>query len=122
MVRKTILLADDDSITLKLLEQILKEHGFLTIKAINGKEAIEKAQEEHPALIILDIDMPLVGGSEVAEALKEEASTAQIPIIFLTGMLLKTEEKSLGYQVGEAFLIAKPFDPKVLINEIKKRV
>ncbi|MDD4202704.1 MAG: response regulator [Candidatus Omnitrophica bacterium] len=122
MEKKSILIADDDPITLRILEKILTDKGYVVTKASNGKEALRSAKTQFLDLIILDIDMPLLDGTQVQEHLKENSITKNIPIIFLTGMLLKKEEACLGKQVGQSFLMAKPIDAEVLLEEIKKRI
>jgi len=74
----------------------LTTRGYSVLTANNGNDAINLAKSEHPDLIILDIVIPDVGGAEIAEILKENLGTKNIPIIFLTGLLSKKEEEQLA--------------------------
>ena len=78
-----ILLAEDNIINQKMGTAMLKSIGFEPVLAVNGKEALEKAQEEHFDCIVMDLDMPIMDGYEAAAAIKERVG--DIPIIALTG-------------------------------------
>ena len=84
MVKKTILIVDDEEQLVDMLTMRLEEHGYEVISACDGEEGLQKAKQFQPDLIILDILMPKVEGNVVAEVLKKDKATASIPIIFLT--------------------------------------
>jgi len=88
-----ILVVDDEADVLLLLRKGLAAEGYSVITADNGKDAVMLAESEHPDLIILDVLMPDIDGGEVARRLKESPETGNIPVIFLTGMFPKREEK-----------------------------
>jgi CheY-like chemotaxis protein len=80
-----------------------------------------KAREEKPDLIILDIVMPYMDGGDVARALAQDASTKDIPIIFLTALITKTEESlGIGITTGKHHIIAKPFEDEELLTKVKE--
>ncbi|MFA5259619.1 MAG: response regulator [Candidatus Omnitrophota bacterium] len=122
MVKKKILIVDDEKDFLVVLEKRLFAAGYDVLTADSGKDAIRIAKEQHPDLIVLDIVMPEVDGPMVAETLKQDVDTKKIPIIFLTCLLTKKEESRLGHQIDGHFFIAKPFDPEEMLKEIKKRL
>ena len=122
MDKKKILIVDDEVDMLSLLETRLSAAGYSVIKAADGKEGLRLAKKEQPDMIILDIMMPGLGGDKVAEILKSEPDTRQIPIIFLTCLYTKEEESSQGHRIEGNFFIAKPFDQKELLSEIKNRL
>lgn len=122
MPSKKILIVDDENDMLMVLEKRLSSAGYNVIKANNGNDAIRLAREEHPDLIVLDIVMPEIDGSVVAEILKQDVNTKSIPIIFLTCLLTKKEETILGHEIHGHFFIAKPFDQDELLKEIKKTI
>jgi CheY-like chemotaxis protein len=94
---KTILIVDDYPDFACLLESRLKAEGFGTAVALDGPSGIEKALSLKPDLILLDIMMPHVGGTEVRVELMKDPSTQNIPIIFLTGLRApQTKRKSPG--------------------------
>ena len=116
---KTILIVDDEEDTLNLLRDRLTEEGFRTIEASNGKEAIEKASETPPDLILLDIMMPEVTGWDVMKRLKEEKETASIPVVVLSAAS-SDADRQRGLRMGIKDYFTKPFEVKELISEIKK--
>ena len=85
--RYTILLVDDNLDNVDLLVEILKAQGYRTLTAQNGHDAIRLAANEQPALILLDIAMPVMDGMEVLEVLKADSSTSSIPVMFVTGIM-----------------------------------
>ena len=116
---KTILIVDDEEDTLNLLRDRLMEEGFKTIEASNGKDAIEKASESSPDLILLDIMMPEITGWDVMEKLKQEEGTASIPVVVLSAAS-SDADRQRGLQMGIKNYLTKPFEVKELITEIKK--
>jgi len=122
MEKKKILIVDDEPDVLHLLGERLSKAGYEVLRASGGLEAIEQAQREMPNLIILDIAMPGMDGSEVANTLRAQPETKDIPIIFLTCLFTKQEEKACGHVLGQNFFIAKPYDVNELLTEIKTRV
>ena len=122
MGKKTILAVDDEPEMLSLLEKRLVAAGYEVLTATNGKEAIEVAKREVPALIILDILMPGMDGSETAAILHEDPKTRNIPIFFLTCLFTKREERLEGHAIGRNFFVAKPYEPSELLAEIAKLI
>ncbi len=113
-----ILAVDDEADILQLLCYNLKSAGYGVIEAKDGPEAIELAQERRPDLIVLDIMLPNMEGTEVLRRLKRDASTAHIPVIMLTA---KGEEvdKIVGFELGADDYITKPFSPRELVLRVK---
>jgi CheY-like chemotaxis protein len=122
MDKKKILIVDDEPDVLTLLGERLTKAGYDIIKSSSGKEAIKIAEKNLPQLIILDIAMPGLDGSEAAALLRENPKTKDIPILFLTCLFTKQEEKTCGHILGQNFFIAKPYDVVELLTEIDKRV
>jgi CheY-like chemotaxis protein len=118
MHTREILIVDDDRTTLKMLEKLLIRSGYSVIPLSLGKEAIRIAKERSPDVVILDIMMPDMDGGEVANILKSEPATKNIPIIFLSSLIKKNEEKSSSRQDGIC-LISKPFEREELIRQIE---
>ncbi len=116
---KTILIVDDEEDTLNLLRDRLTEEGFQTIEASNGKEAIEKATQSTPDLILLDIMMPEITGWDVMEKLRQKEGTASIPVVVLSAASTDADRQR-GYRMGIKNYLTKPFEIKDLITEIKK--
>ena len=121
MTEKKILIVDDDKVLLKILEKTLLSAGYSVAKAENGRDGIIAAREWLPDLIILDIMMPEMDGGETAEALRADALTKDIPIIFLTSLLTKKEEGRGNPLLGRKAM-AKPLIPDDLLHEIKEYI
>jgi two-component system alkaline phosphatase synthesis response regulator PhoP len=114
---KKILIVDDDSVTLEMLEKILLLEGYWVAKATNGKEALFIADEFQPDLIILDIIMPIMDGTEAMEKLEKNPRTKNIPVLFLTSLISKKEEFD-NCTANRRFL-AKPIEKERLLEEIE---
>ena len=114
-----ILLVDDDKVQLKMLEKSLSAKGFELAQATNGKEALYLAKTWNPDLIILDILMPEMDGGEIAGILKRFPVTQNIPIIFLTSLLSKHDEK-FQPDSGDRVYLAKPYEDDELLDKIRK--
>lgn len=117
-MKHKILAVDDEIDILTLLEYNLEKAGFEVISAKDGPEAIELARKEKPNLIILDIMLPSMEGTEVCKALKRDDTTNHIPVIMLTA---KGEEidRIVGLELGADDYITKPFSPRELILRVK---
>jgi DNA-binding response OmpR family regulator len=114
-----ILVVEDDPIILRLLEVNLGLEGFEVETAAHGEEALEKAKTAPPALILLDVMMPGLSGWEVARQLKEERSTADVPVILLSARA-QEEDRRRGQELGVDEYITKPFDPSELAETIRR--
>jgi CheY-like chemotaxis protein len=116
---KKILAVDDEKQVLDYLSHMLTREGYIVSIAVNGKEAISLATEQKPDLIILDIVLPDIDGGDVASLLAKNPVTAQIPIIFLTGIIKKEEEKTSA-KTGKHYVVAKPVTREKLLEMIKR--
>jgi DNA-binding response OmpR family regulator len=117
---KKILVADDEPYILMALTDAVEMEGYDCVTAVNGKEAVEKAREELPDLILLDIMMPYKDGYEACEELKADDQTKDIPIIMLTAKSQQVDIQR-GKEVGADDYITKPFRPSTLrkkFNEV----
>jgi len=122
MAKNKILIVDDEKDILLMLGKRLIAAGYSVLTADNGRDAITIAKSKSPDLIILDVLMPGMDGSEVAEKLKDDSRTQNIPVIFLTALLTKKEEHKKNHIVADNKTFAKPFDPEELLDEIKMLV
>jgi len=122
MSGKSILVADDDDVFLRLAERDLTRAGYSVIEAHDGEEALRIAKSLRPNLILLDINMPKIDGGEVASQLRSYPLTKDIPIIYLTSMLTKEEEREIGGNIKGNFIVAKPYDPEALLAYISRRI
>jgi len=116
---KKILIVDDEKDVLSVLAKGLTAEGYSVITTDNGSDAVLLAKTERPDLIILDVLMPDMDGSEVHSKLKENPDTKDIPVIFLTGMFPKREENERGNMVAGNMMFDKPYDISRLITVIE---
>jgi len=114
---ESILLVDDNPTNLQVLFQTLEGVKCKLLIAKDGESALTIAEKALPDLILLDIMMPGIDGYEVCSRLKANASTAYIPIIFLSA-LGETEDKVKGLQLGAVDYITKPFQPEEVIARV----
>jgi DNA-binding response OmpR family regulator len=113
----TVLVVDDDPVILKLLEVNFEMEGFQVVRAADGAEGLERAREMRPDIVVLDVMMPRMTGYEVAKALREDAGTAHIPIIFVTARA-QSSDVERGMELGVEDYVTKPFDPLDLIDRV----
>ena len=118
---KRILVVDDDPVILRLIEVNLDLEGFEVETADRGEDAIAKAREIEPDLILLDLMMPEMSGWEIAEKLQSDGKTSGIPLVFLSART-QDEDRKRGEELGVAGYVTKPFDPADLVSTIRKLV
>jgi CheY-like chemotaxis protein len=109
-----VLVVDDDEPVLQLVTRLLEIRDHEVVTATRGEAALQKVSESRPDAILLDIMMPGVDGSTVAQRLRETPATSDIPIIFLTGLVDAGEMSRRGPKIGGQFFLAKPFDAEKL--------
>ena len=111
------MVVDDNPANLKLLEDMLRQHGYEVRSFPRGRLALAAADQEPPDLILLDINMPEMNGYEVCEQLKSSDRLSGIPVIFLSA-LNAIEDKVKGFRSGGVDYISKPFQ----FEEVQARV
>lgn len=116
-IGKKVLVVDDERDLLDLITYNLNRQGYDVVTAANGAEALEAAANEKPDLILLDLMLPSIDGTEVARRLKADPRTAGVPLIMLTA---KGEETDVvvGLALGADDYITKPFSMKILLARI----
>jgi diguanylate cyclase (GGDEF)-like protein len=113
-----ILVVDDDPDIARFVEVNLRSAGYEVGVASDGEEALEKAYEGRPDLVLLDVMMPRIDGFEVAQRLRRDPRTSNTSIIMLTAKALSSD-KVLGLTAGADDYIIKPFDPIELLARVK---
>jgi two-component system, OmpR family, alkaline phosphatase synthesis response regulator PhoP len=114
---KKILIADDEPDILEIIRYNLETEGYMVASAKNGNEAIDKAKQFQPDLIILDIMMPGKTGMEVCKLLRQQPAFKNTLIIFLTAMSDENTEIR-GLETGADDYLTKPISPKVLVSKV----
>lgn len=110
---KKILIADDEEDVKVVVQLFLESKGYDIVTAYDGLDAMDRAREEKPDLIILDVMMPIIDGFEVCKKLKEDPDLKDIPVVMLSASS-HAESKQRGIEVGAVEYIVKPFDPEKL--------
>jgi diguanylate cyclase (GGDEF)-like protein len=113
-----VLVVDDDPDVARFVEVNLRSAGYSVTVAANGEEAMERALELRPDLVLLDVMMPKMDGFEVAQRLRRDSRTSSSSIIMLTAKALSSD-KVLGLSSGADDYIIKPFDPVELLARVK---
>jgi DNA-binding response OmpR family regulator/DNA-binding CsgD family transcriptional regulator len=116
-----VLIVDDVPDNLSVLHDALDESGYTVLVATSGETALQRAAQALPDVVLLDAVMPGMSGFEVARRLKAEATTAHIPIIFMTG-LTDTEHVVAAFEAGGADYVTKPIRPKEVLARIAAHV
>jgi len=121
-----ILIVDDDLDTLRLVGLMLQRQGYQISAATNGQQGLDKAFEEHPDLILLDVMMPDMDGYEVTRRLRQDPNTLNTPILMFTAKS-QLDDKVTGFEVGVNDYLTKPTHPaelqarvKTLLNKAKE--
>ena len=112
-----ILCVDDEDFNLDLLEALLKPHGYETLTALNGKEALAVLASKPVDLVLLDINMPVMNGHELCKLLKADPQLTHIPVIMITSLDSK-ENKMKGMESGAEEFLSKPYDQAELLLRI----
>jgi CheY-like chemotaxis protein len=115
-----ILVVDDDPIFTRLIKDTLDSAGGYEVMTVNRpSQAIAAAREFQPVLVVLDVMMPGMLGTEIASQMSDAPDLRHIKVIFLTGMRKKGEGAQQGEFVGGQHIIAKPLDADELLNAIR---
>ena len=117
----TIMVVDDVMSNVLLLKVLLSNEDYNVVTANFGRQALELARTLNPDLILLDVMMPDLSGFEVAQYLKSDIITADIPIIFLTA-LNSTQDIVKGFNVGASDFVSKPFNKEELLIRVMHQI
>ena len=120
--RPLILIADDNADAREMYGFYLAMVGYMVAVARDGREAVKKARELHPDLVVMDLDMPDVDGWSAIRQLQADADTASIPIVVLTGHDLKAYLKPAALAAGAVSYLMKPCLPEQLAREVSARL
>src|SRR5689334_3428787 len=114
----TILVVDDYPTSRKLLVALLEYEGYTLIESANGSGALELAQQRHPDLVITDVNMPVMGGVELANRLRQHPATERTPILFYTASIAEGALAKLAQAVGRENVLTKPCSPEVILAAV----
>jgi CheY-like chemotaxis protein len=115
----TVLVADDNADQRALYVDILSHAGYSVIQACDGEEAIARARQDHPALIIMDVTMPGTSGWNAVRAVRDQLETRDIPVIVITG-LARAGDRDASFAAGSDAYLSKPVSPRRLLEEVRR--
>jgi CheY-like chemotaxis protein len=118
MPYRILLIEDDPDIQKMVRLSLLYQGGHQVSTASSGREGLEKAAQENPDLILLDVMMPEMDGYETIKALKSQAGTRHIPVVFLSARAQQVEIQK-GRELGAIGYLVKPFDPMMLASQLE---
>jgi two-component system, cell cycle response regulator DivK len=116
---KRVLIVEDNDLNMKLFNDLLEAHGYLTLQTKDGVEALRMARLHRPDLILMDIQLPEVSGLEVTKWLKEDDDLRTIPVIAVTAFAMKGDEEKIRNGGCEAY-IAKPISVAGFMRTIER--
>ena len=119
MADETILIVEDSLLNRKLVETVLRPHGYHLLLAVDGEEAVEIATCERPDLILMDMQLPKVSGYDATRTLKSQPKTAHIPIVALTAHAM-ADERERALAVGCDGYITKPIDTRAFPGQVRQ--
>ncbi len=119
MPNETIMVVEDSPTYLRQISDLLQDRGYHTITAINGEEAMEKAIQDDPTLIVLDVILPKKNGFQVCRQLKTSPATQNIKILMLTSKS-QDSDRFWGLKQGADEYMTKPFDENELVTNVTK--
>ena len=117
--RSTILVVDDDKAFRKFATGLLEAAGYATAEAGTGEEAIDAAQKERPALVLLDVMLPGVSGFEICRQLKEQVG-GDLPVFLVSGVRAEAFDRAAGLLIGADDYLTKPVDPDELLARVRR--
>jgi signal transduction histidine kinase len=112
---------DDDAISLEVLSALVRRAGYEVETARDGLEALPRIEAGRPEVVLLDVDMQGLDGFETCRRLKADPRTAEIPVIFLSG-LTEVSEKVRAFEVGGADYVNKPFQPAEILARVAHQI
>ena len=120
MMAKRILIVDDEPYIVKMVESRLKANGYEVLSALDGQAGLDRAKQERPDLIILDLMLPKIDGYRVCATLKHDTRYQKIPVLLFTARASEEDER-IGIEdcKADAYL-TKPFEAQTLLKKIQE--
>ena len=116
-MKQTILIVDDETSFLDILQIILQRAGYKTVVTTNGKEGLNLVYEHHPSLVVLDDMLPGISGGDICMTLKNDPSVSHIPVILYSAGP-RVREREFIRQIGANAAMSKPFKPKEVLQMV----
>jgi two-component system cell cycle response regulator DivK len=117
-VGQKILIVEDNELNLKLFCDLLRAHGFEVEPVRDGREALERAREFEPELVVMDIQMPHISGLELIEQMKQEEALAPVPVLAVTAYAAKGDEERIRDAGAEGY-VSKPISVMKFVEAVR---
>ncbi len=118
--RRLVLLVDDDRECREMYARSLRSAGFDVAEAHNGNQALSKASEEHPSIVVTDLALPGIDGYQLTRRLRQQPATEHVPIIAITGYGGFMEDTERAVSAGCDSVLTKPCLPDRLLDEVER--
>ncbi|PZQ81461.1 MAG: two-component system response regulator [Ancylobacter novellus] len=116
---KTVLIVEDNELNMKLFNDLLQAHGYVTVGTRHGGEAVDLARQHRPDLILMDIQLPEISGIDVTRRLKADPELKAIPVIAVTAFAMKGDEERIREGGCEAYL-SKPISVAKFLETVRQ--
>ncbi len=116
----TALIVDDHPEALYLLRCVLEPEGFTVVEAGNGREALERAAEHAPSIVVSDILMPVMDGFTLCRTWKSDPTLRETPFVFYTATYVDRADEELGLSLGADLFLVKPMEPQVFVAKVRE--
>ncbi len=115
---KTVLIVEDNELNMKLFNDLLQAHGYMTVQTRSGVDSVQLARTHKPNLILMDIQLPEVSGIQVMQWMKDDETLRHIPIVAITAFAMKGDEEKIRQAGCEAYL-SKPISVVKFLETVK---
>ncbi|MFI5398739.1 MAG: response regulator [Candidatus Binatia bacterium] len=116
--KRLILVVEDEKDIAELVRFNLEQEGFAVVTAADGEQGLDAVRQRRPALVILDLMLPVMSGLEVCRRLRGDAASARLPIVMLTAKAAEVD-RILGLEMGADDYVTKPFSPRELVARVR---
>jgi two-component system alkaline phosphatase synthesis response regulator PhoP len=116
--KRLILVVEDEKDIAELVRFNLEQEGFAVLTAADGEQALEVIRQHRPALVILDLMLPVMSGLEICRRVRGDAATTRLPIVMLTAKAAEVD-RILGLEMGADDYVTKPFSPRELVARVR---
>ncbi len=117
-MRARVLIVEDHPTMREAMRMVLADEGFLVDQAADGTQALDLVASDRPDLVLLDLNIPGISGSDLLEALKASSATSGIPVIVVTAE--EEEGRRAAMRAGAEDYLAKPFSPRALVRLVER--
>ena len=118
-MKNKVLIVEDNELNMKLFNDLLQAHGYITFKTSDGRKVLDMVRENKPDLILMDIQLPEVSGLDVTQWLKEDDELKHIPVVAVTAFAMKGDEDRM-LEGGCQDYISKPISVTEFIRVVQK--